>query len=178
MGVDFLLEGSVRRDMPRRTAASPAVRRHAPHLDLTAIEDASEAELQSLWTATFGNPPPSDLAAGLMRLVLAWQAQRRVHGGLDRDTALRLCDLRRGLPRNPQYRLNPIGDLIPGTVLTRTWKGEEHLVYVLENAFAWRGRTYQSLTAVAHAITNGPWPGPSFFGLYKPPRKRLVGAEP
>jgi hypothetical protein len=59
-----------------------------------------------LWTATLGNPPPGDLAAGLMRLALAWQAQRRIHGGLDRDTAL-LCDLRRGLPRNPQYRSTP-----------------------------------------------------------------------
>jgi hypothetical protein len=111
-----------------------------------------------------------------MRLALAWRAQQRMHGGLDRDTALRLCDLRRGLPRNPGYRVNPIGDLIPGTVLTRLWKGEEHLVYVLENAFAWRGRTYRSLTAVAHAITQGPWPGPSFFGLYKPPKKRHRGA--
>lgn len=164
--------------MPRRTASSPAVLRDAPQLALDTIARAPIAELQFLWAKTFGRPPPDDLSAEIMRLALAWRAQQRIHGGLDRDTALRLCDLRRGLPRDPQYRLNPIGDLIPGTVLTRTWKGEEHLVYVLENAFAWRGRTYQSLTAVAHAITNGPWPGPSFFGLYKPPKKCRAGAAP
>lgn len=158
--------------MPRRTASSPAVLRDAPALNLDAIGAATEPILRILWTATFGTPPPADLSVSVMQLALAWRAQEQATGGLDSDTAARLYDLRRGLARDPDYRLDPTSDLIPGTVLARTWKGERHVVYVLEGAFAWQGRIYRSLTAVAHAITGGPWPGPSFFGLYKHPSRR------
>lgn len=162
--------------MPRRTASSPAVLRNAPNLRLEQVAAAPESDLRSFWSATFGAPPPEDLRETLLRQALAWRAQERDQGGLARDVAMRLHDLRRGLARNPSYRLSPIGDLVPGTVITRTWKGERHVVYVMEDAFAWQGRTYRSLTAVAHAITGGAWPGPSFFGLYKPPRRRAYGA--
>ena len=164
--------------MPRRTASSPAVLRNAPDLCLERVAEAPEFDLRSLWAATFGTPPPADLSATLLRQALAWRAQERDQGGLARDAAMRLHDLRRGLARDPSYRLNPIGDLIPGTVLARTWKGERQVVYVMEDAFAWQGRTYRSLTAVAHAITGGAWPGPSFFGLYKSPRRRAADGAP
>lgn len=158
--------------MPRRNASSPAVIRDAPDLTMELVAGAPEPDLRSLWTGTFGNPPPPDLSVALLRLALSWRAQEQAFGGIDGDTAARLYDLRRGLARDPSYRLSPVGDLIPGSVLTRTWKGERHIVYVMEDAFAWQGRIYRTLTAVAHAITGGKWPGPSFFGLYKHPKRR------
>jgi hypothetical protein len=36
---------------------------------------------------------------------------------------------------------------------------------VLEHGFAWRGETYQSLSAIARAITGAHWNGWAFFGL-------------
>jgi hypothetical protein len=38
-------------------------------------------------------------------------------------------------------------------------------VLVLEEGFAWRGGTYQSLSAIARAITGAHWNGWAFFGL-------------
>jgi Protein of unknown function (DUF2924) len=41
---------------------------------------------------------------------------------------------------------------------------------VLADGFAWRGKTYGSLSKVAFAITGSRWNGPRFFGLRdKPP---------
>lgn len=57
------------------------------------------------------------------------------------------------------------GELRPGTMLAREWKGEMQRVAVLANGFAWRGETYASLSKVAFAITGTRWNGPRFFGL-------------
>src|SRR5262245_49049707 len=51
-----------------------------------------------------------------------------------------------------------------GTVLMREWKGGQHRVMVMANGFAWKGKTYQSLSSVAFAITGTKWNGPRFFG--------------
>ncbi len=58
----------------------------------------------------------------------------------------------------------------PGTRLTRVYKGHEYQVEVLSNGFAYEGERYQSLSAVAHAITGGHWNGFLFFGLTDPKR--------
>jgi hypothetical protein len=36
---------------------------------------------------------------------------------------------------------------------------------VLADGFAWNGKTYESLSRVARAITGTRWSGPAFFGL-------------
>ena len=36
---------------------------------------------------------------------------------------------------------------------------------VLADGFAWNGKTYDSLSKVAFAITGTKWNGPRFFGL-------------
>jgi Protein of unknown function (DUF2924) len=38
-------------------------------------------------------------------------------------------------------------------------------VMVMSDGFAWNGRTYDSLSKVAFAITGTNWNGPRFFGL-------------
>jgi hypothetical protein len=37
----------------------------------------------------------------------------------------------------------------------------------MSDGFAWNGRTYDSLSKVAYAITGTRWNGPRFFGLRK-----------
>ena len=54
----------------------------------------------------------------------------------------------------------------PGSVLTRIWKGTEHQVQILDRGFAYQGRTYASLTAIARIISGGHCPsGANFFHL-------------
>ncbi|MCE9636454.1 MAG: DUF2924 domain-containing protein [Planctomycetes bacterium] len=53
-----------------------------------------------------------------------------------------------------------------GTVLTRSFKGAEIKVTVLDDGFRFDGKEYRSLTAVALAITGYPAvSGPAFFRL-------------
>ena len=65
----------------------------------------------------------------------------------------------------------------PGTVLVREHGGSHHRVMVLDDGFAWNGRTYDSLTQVAFAITGTRWNGPRFFGL-RPGAKPSASARP
>jgi hypothetical protein len=54
---------------------------------------------------------------------------------------------------------------IAGTRLIREWRGVEHCVTVRDEDFEYQGRPYQSLSAVARAITGTRWNGLVFFGL-------------
>ena len=57
-----------------------------------------------------------------------------------------------------------------GTRLMREWRGQRYDVLILDNGFEFKGRTYQSLTAIAKEITGTHWSGPRFFGLKRPAR--------
>jgi len=63
-----------------------------------------------------------------------------------------------------------------GTTLTRTYKGKELNVAVLEEGFRHDGRDFRSLTALAREITGYPAiSGPAFFRLTGP---KGVASEP
>ena len=54
----------------------------------------------------------------------------------------------------------------PGTRFCRTWKGEMHeAVRLFDGRFEYKGTAYQSLSAVAFAITGTHWNGKLFFGV-------------
>ena len=56
-------------------------------------------------------------------------------------------------------------ELLLGAILTREWNGHDHRVMVVADGFAFEGKTYDSLSKVALAITGTKWNGPRFFGL-------------
>ena len=62
--------------------------------------------------------------------------------------------------RQPDRRLP-----LPGTLLSREWKGRTILVEVLANGFRYENRLYASLSAIAVAVTDTRWNGLAFFGL-------------
>ena len=72
------------------------------------------------------------------------------------------------LNRREQDRRLPL----PGTLLTRSWKGRTILVEVLAKGFRYENRQYSSLSAIATAITGTRWNGLAFFGLTHPARER------
>ena len=57
---------------------------------------------------------------------------------------------------------------MPGTILTRRYKGRVIQVTVLPKGFEFDGEVYRSLSAVARKITGAHWNGYYFFGLPKP----------
>ena len=47
----------------------------------------------------------------------------------------------------------------------REWNGQHYRVMVVEGGFAFEGKTFDGLSAIAFAITGTNWNGPRFFGL-------------
>ncbi len=112
------------------------------------------------WRATVGLPAPKHISLLLMQRMLAYDIQERAFGGLPPATRRRLDAVAAGGPASRAE-----GRIRPGTRLVREWNGRTHEVEVLEDAFAWKGRRFRSLSAVACEITGARWSGPRFFGL-------------
>ena len=64
-------------------------------------------------------------------------------------------------------------ELKAGTILSREWNGTTQRAIVVDDGFLWEGTRYDSLSAIAFAITGTRWNGPRFFGL----RDSTVGGE-
>lgn len=54
---------------------------------------------------------------------------------------------------------------IPGTVITKEYKGSAIQVKVLDRGFEYRNKVYRSLTAITKDITGSHWNGYLFFNL-------------
>lgn len=121
------------------------------HLDLEGLREA--------WRRRYGRPP-SLRSTDLLARLLAWRIQSDAFGGFDAETHSAL--FRQSLPVAAPK-------LVPGVRLEREWRGTRQIVDVVDDGFRWEGRTYRSLSQVAHAITGVKWNGPRFFGLRRDP---------
>lgn len=126
--------------------------------------------LQARWKIAFRRVAPPHLPKHLLFGVLAYRIQAEAVGDLD-TTTRRLLELSHQ-PKSQskiEDRINALDKhhavVRAGTVLMREWKGRKHRVMVMAKGFAWNGKTYESLSAVAFAITRTRWNGPRFFGL-------------
>lgn len=54
---------------------------------------------------------------------------------------------------------------IPGTVITKLYKGTTYRVRVIERGFEYNGKIFNSLSAIAKDITGAHWNGYGFFNL-------------
>ncbi len=107
------------------------------------------------------SPPPA-FGSGLLARALAYHEQEKALGGL---SAADRKQIKGAASRSGDGKRPPISDAPPGTWLARTWHGEVHQVFVLDDGVEYRGELYASLSAVARTITGARWSGPRFFGL-------------
>ena len=136
---------------------------HLHDLDLTG--------LRTRWHNEFGRPAPEHLTRYLLFRILAYKIQAERFGDLDADT-LKVLDRAGGSDGRPSVVSKNLALLDrrrfappPGTVLVREWDRKSHRVTVMPDGFAWNGKTFESLSQVALAITGTKWNGPRFFGL-------------
>jgi hypothetical protein len=155
---------------------------------LVEIEKLRRASLQALrekYREVFGEETPCRHRQHLFRRI-AWRVQALAEGDLSeraRERAgeiARDADLRMVAPRgfftlgDQPIELAP-GDRdrqqtdrrlpLPGTMLSRRWKGQTIVVEVLPKGFRYEHRQYSSLSAIAVAVTGTRWNGLAFFGL-------------
>jgi hypothetical protein len=122
------------------------------------------AGLRALWRAKFKSDPPRAFGPDLLRRSLAQKIQENAYGGLDPATVRLLNQLIAQHAKTPGKIVLP-RRLKPGVILVREWKGTSHRVTVVQDGFAYGGKTYESLSEIARLITNSRWNGPRFFGL-------------
>jgi hypothetical protein len=128
-------------------------------------------ELRAEWARVYKRPAPRRISRDLLLRGIAYRVQEEMYGGLEPRIVKALQRIAgavregRGIPETPKNELHA------GVRLLREWNGQTHIVEVIPDGFAWRGKTYRSLSVIARAITGTQWSGPRFFGLHdKRPR--------
>ena len=154
--------------------------------ELTALKRMTPAELRIKYAEVFGEASRSGHKEWLVKRI-TWRLQANAEGGLSERAKRRATelandgDLRMQAPRTanrtlpmvatPVCRVLPErqdGRLpIPGTVITRLYKGQMLNVSVLPEGFEHEGEIYKSLSAVAKKITGSHCNGYLFFRLNK-----------
>ena len=154
---------------------------------IRALGHMTTGELRDKYRELFGEESRSYNKRFLERRI-AWQIQALAEGGLS-ERALRKAEeladdsyLRTRAPKMASNQASESTDRtavrsfspshdrrlpMPGTVLTREYKGDKISVTVLDGGFEYDGEFYRSLTAVARAVTGSHWNGYHFFGLNK-----------
>lgn len=121
--------------------------------------------LQFRWQSVVGRPAPEHLPRHLLFGILAYRIQTDALGDLDAATvqllkrAATVQSLNEVLPlvTGQDQRKHA---MVLGTVLTREWNGQHYRVMVVEGGFAFEGKTFDSLSGIAFAITGTNWNGP------------------
>jgi hypothetical protein len=134
---------------------------------LAALKGLPTPDLKHRWRELFDTEPPP-YNRRFLESRLAYRIQELAYGGLKPETVERLDALAAALDGGDpsQRRRRGAHDRpIAGTRLIREWQGIEHCVTVRDEGYEYQGRPYQSLSAIARAITGTKWNGWVFFGL-------------
>ena len=146
------------------------------------------AQLRSRFAEVFGETTNAHNKPWLIKR-LAWRLQAVAEGGLSERARQRAAELAndadlRLSPPKPHHATAPGEEAmpndapdpalctqadgrlpLPGTILTRLYKGQQLQVTILDQGFAFQGKVYGSLSAVAKAITGSHCNGFLFFRL-------------
>jgi len=138
--------------------------------EIAHLRDLDLHGLRARWKSMFRQQPPPHLPRHLLFAVLAYRLQADELGDLDPPTARLLRQIATGGGTLKASRLTQVfgrrrTELKPGMILMREWNAQAYRVMVVDEGFAWNGKTYDSLSKVAFAITGTNWNGPRFFGL-------------
>ena len=152
-------------------------------VEIQRLRAMTVGELRDRWRELYSDDARSRNKDFLFRR-LAWRLQELAYGGLSDRAKARAAELAGNAPLRirPPRGFEPTALAPPppkrdprlpkvGTVLVRDYRGEEIRVAVRDDGFEWNGRTFDSLTAVARAITGQHWNGRLFFGLTTRSRK-------
>jgi hypothetical protein len=153
--------------------------------ELRAMEAMKPQQLRDKYLEVWGEPTRSGNKRFMIKRI-AWRLQANAEGDLPervRRRALELArdsDLRTTPPKNTIIDDGPVVRRIrtakgpdrpmPGTQLTRPYKGRTIVVTVLTDGYEYDGRKYRSLTAVAKDITGSHVSGVAFFNLNRKER--------
>ncbi len=141
------------------------------------LKNASAEELIKRYKELFRADATGTHKTYLWRKI-AYKLQEQEHGGLSTKAKEKLKVLieefdpinNKALRPDKQIvnQQAPVKDKrlpIPGTMITKEYKGIKHQVKILEKSFEYNGKIYKTLSAIAKEITGAHWNGYLFFNL-------------
>jgi hypothetical protein len=154
--------------------------------EVQALSGMTFRELKEKYLEIFGEETRSHNKE-FLRKRIAWRLQALAEGDLSerarkraeelsRDADLRIRTFEglavlKGRPlknhsamKRPSLLRDPRLPL-PGTLLTRQFRGCDIMVKVLDRGFEYNGRSFKSLSAIAKEVTGTQWNGFTFFAL-------------
>lgn len=148
---------------------------------IMALKNANLTELRAKYAELYeGQKAPADNKTYLWRRI-AYRLQEIEYGGLSEQAQAKLTSLiqeydpvnnKSFRPGNASIRGNQTMKImrdrrlpIPGSTITKDYKGVQINVKVLEKGFEYRGNKYASLSTIAKEITGAHWNGYAFFNL-------------
>jgi len=145
--------------------------------DIMALKKAPAEELQRRYKELYGEDASGTHKTYLWRKV-AYKLQEQKHGSLSPKAKGKLKVLIEEYDPINNKALRPDKPMIsqetptkdkrlpiPGTVITKEYKGANYQVKVLEKGFEYNGKIYKTLSAIAKEITGAHWNGYLFFNL-------------
>lgn len=153
---------------------------------LKTLQRTPVPQLRERYAEVFGEPTKSNNKQFLVKRII-WRMQVLEEGGLSERARRRAAELARdadlrvrppaiapadadpGEVATAPFRVAADHRLpMPGTLLTREYKGQTVQVRVLRQGFEFDGEIYRSLSAVARKVTGSHWNGWLFFGMAQP----------
>jgi hypothetical protein len=151
--------------------------------EIAALEEMPVAQLRDRYAEVFGETTNARNKQWMVKKII-WRLQSMVEGDLSERARARAmeiasdADIRRRPPKAPAP--NPTAPRsapipvpvsldnrvpIPGSLITREYKGRLLEVLVLDEGFEYAGEKFKSLSAVAKRITGSHCNGYLFFNL-------------
>lgn len=148
---------------------------------ITALKEMSTNELKKKYEEVFEGKKACSGNRVYLWKKIAYRIQELEYGGLSEEARGRVQQIMKEhdpinnkvarpekTPDDKPRRCPVMRDRrlpIPGTVITKEYKGSAFQVKVLEKGFEYSGKIYKSLTAIAREITGAHWNGYLFFNL-------------
>lgn len=149
--------------------------------EILALNNKPLKELRSKYQKLFGEDKTIPGNKTFLIKRIAYKLQELKYGGLSQPAKEKLGSLikkydpvnnravRPGKTRQGDTdRIKPHRDSrlpIPGSIITKVYKGKKLEVKALQKGFEYKGKVFQSLSGVAKHITGDGWNGFLFFGL-------------
>ncbi|MCF7894433.1 MAG: DUF2924 domain-containing protein [Candidatus Omnitrophica bacterium] len=146
---------------------------------ILTMEDMEIGGLLAKYGQLFENKKPRSTKKQYLKKEIAYRLQESAHGGLSETAKTRLEQLIKVYDpiNNTLLRKvkNPNGSKIkanrdrrlpvPGSIITKIYKGNTLKVKVLDKGFEYEGEFYKTLSQVASTATGNHWNGYLFFNL-------------
>ena len=144
---------------------------------IMALETMKVAELVQKYADLFDGKKPSSTHKTYLKRRIAYRIQELEYGGLSQEAKDKVESLVKEYdpinnkamrPKKSPAEKQILRDRrlpIPGTIITKEYKGRRIEVKVLDRGFLYQGKAYKTLTVLAKEITGSHWNGFRFFNL-------------